>query len=425
MALLIAIGLLVANAFFVMAEFAFAGAKRERLEEFRQRGSRLAGPAIASVEQLSVMLAGAQLGITMASLGLGFVAEPALARLIEKLIGPFIDLPDATLHSISFVVALTIVVYFHMVLGEMVPKNLAIVDPERSSLALAAPFRAYVFVFRPVIRFLNWIANSALRLMGIEPKDTMVSAVSPEEVAVLVRELREAGILEKSMHDLLSGALRFRELDAESIMIPRTEVVAVPAGSTVEEVERVITSTGRSRIPLYEGGIDSIRGFVHAGELVQLGDRAGEDPVPRELWRDVLVVPPTRLLPDLLTDMRDAEIPFALVIDEHGGTYGIVTLEDVVEEIIGEIRDEHDPADESVEQIAPGRFLVSGALRPDQLLSLTGVELPHGDFETVAGYIMQALGRLPQRGDRLSGEGWTLEVKTMRRRRISRVEVTL
>ena len=423
MALLIAIGLLIANGFFVMAEFAFAGARRERLEELRDRGSKLAGPAIASVEQLSLMLAGAQLGITMASLGLGFVAEPALARLIEAAASPYIDLPAATLHSISFALALAIVVYFHMVLGEMVPKNVAIVDAERTSLWLAVPFRAYVFLFAPVIKVLNWIANHALRLMRIEPRDTVLSAASPEEIATIVKDLRKEGILEEFIHDLLTGAIRFRELDAEAVMVPRTEVVAAALDATVEDLEELITQSGRSRIPLFEGDIDHIQGFVHATDLVTLPASARSRRVPSTLLREMLVAPATRPLPELLDDMKRTQTPFAVVIDEHGGTDGIVTLEDVLEEITGEIRDEHDPATQQVQRISPNRFVVDGGLRPDELANSTGLMLPAGDYETIAGYIMEALGRVPKQGDRVSLTGGSLEVRSMHDHHISQVEV--
>jgi CBS domain containing-hemolysin-like protein len=425
MILLIGVGLLIANAFFVMAEFALAGSRRERLEEMHTRGSKLAGHAIASIDQLSLMLAGAQLGITMASLGLGFVAEPALARMIEAVAAPYIDLSPTTLHSISFALALTIVVYFHMVVGEMVPKNLAIVDAERSSLWLAIPFRAYVFLFAPVIRVLNWVANQALRLMRIEPKDALVSAASPEEIATIVKDLRQAGILEGFMHDLLTSAIRFRELDAEAVMVPRTDVVAASLDSTVEDLERVVKDTGRSRIPLYDGDVDHIRGFIHATDLVTLPMSARQRAVPQRVLREILATPGNRALPDLLNDMKRSHIPFAVVIDEHGGTDGIVTLEDVLEEITGEIRDEHDPAVELVRRLSRNRFLVDGGLRPDQLAEWTGIRLPDGAYETVAGYVMQALGRVPVQGDRVSVAGGSLEVRSMSDRQISEIEVRL
>lgn len=423
MALVIAVGLLVANAFFVMAEFALAGSRRERLEEMHGKGSRLAGQAMASLDQLSLMLAGAQLGITMASLGLGFVAEPALARLIEAAAAPYIDLPATTLHSISFTLALTIVVYFHMVLGEMVPKNIAIVDAERSSLWLSVPFRAYVFLFAPVIRLLNWVANHSLRLMRIEPRDTLVSAASPEEIATIVKELGEAGHLEGFMHDLLTSAIRFRDLDAEAVMVPRIDVVAASLDSAVKDLERLVNDTGRSRIPIYEGDIDHIRGFIHATDLVALPVSAGQRTVPQSFLREILFVPGNRALPKLLNDMKRYQIPFGVVIDEHGGTDGIVTLEDVLEEITGEIRDEHDPAAELVRRLSRNRFVVDGGLRPDQLTKWTGIRLPDGDYETVAGYIMQALDRVPVERDRVTVTEGSLEVRSMSGHHVSEVEV--
>ena len=415
-----AVGLLLANGFFVGAEFALVAARRTKLEQLVETSDR-ANMAIKSIKELSFMLAGAQLGITMCSLGLGFVAEPAVAHLIESALHPVTVIPETLTHAISFVIALTIVTFLHMVIGEMAPKNIAISEPERTALWLAVPFRAFVNVLRPVVRLLNDLANLGTRLCGVTPTEERGDAHTAEEIGAMIEESAREGLIAKPQLRLLAGVIGFRERDAGAAMIPRTEVVAAPVSSTATELEELILQSGHSRIPLYAGDLDDVSGFFHSKDLLQVKGSERGRPLPPSLVRPMPVVPESRRLHPLLLEMQQRRRHFVLVVDEHGGTAGIVTLEDVVEELVGEIQDEYDVSELGIEQLADERFIVPGTLRIDEAADHLGVELPEGEYETVAGFLMDRLGRVPKRRDAVEHDGWRLRVRSMERRRVVQV----
>jgi CBS domain containing-hemolysin-like protein len=413
--------LLLANGFFVGSEFALIAARRTKIEELASGGNTRAAMALSSIRELSFMLAGAQLGITMASLGLGFVAEPAVADALESAFESMFEIPAGLLHSIAFVIALLIVVFFHMVIGEMAPKNIAIAEPERTAVWLAVPIRVYANMLRPFIRLLNAAANGGLRLLGVEPKDEVVAVHSAQEIAGMIAHSAEEGLLEEFQERLLSGAIELGERDAGSAMVSRTELRAVPLTASPAEIEELVVRTGHSRLPVFRDDLDNIVGFVHAKDLLRIPEDQRDRPVPGPLVRGMLVVPESRKLRPLLLDMRRERRHVALVIDEHGGTAGIVTLEDLLEELVGEIRDEYDVSELGVERLAGGRFLVPGNLRIDEAASRLDVELPEGEYETIAGFLMARLGRIPKRRDVVEHNGWRLRVRSMYRRRVVQV----
>ena len=421
-AFLVSIGLLLANGFFVGAEFALIAARRSRMEQLAAGGSRRASLAVKSMRDLNFVLAGAQLGITMASLGLGFVAEPALTRTFEDLLEP-VGIPSGLGHGLALGVALLVVVSAHMVLSEMVPKNIAIAEPEPSALLVAAPFRWYLSMFRPVIWFLNLLANGTLRLFGFQPQDELAASRSADELAAMVEASRTSGAIEELEHRLLTKALGLTRLDAAAIMTPRPDVVAMPSTSAVGEVERRMAVTGHSRLPVFVRDLDDVVGFVHAKDLLRLPASQAEDAVPSEVVREFLVVPESRTLVALHSDMRRMRRHFGIVVDEHGGTAGIVTLEDVLEELVGEIRDEYDPREGRVWRLGPRRHLADAGLRLDELEAALGVDLPEGDYDTLAGFLMARLGRVPEVGDQMEHDGWVLRVRRMAGRRVERVEL--
>ena len=341
-ALLIAVVLLLANAFFVAAEFALIAARRTQIEHLASEGNARARMGLGLMRELSLQLAGAQLGITMASLGLGFVAEPAVASVLESVLEP-LGLPSGLLHTLSFVVALTIVVFFHMVIGEMVPKNVAIAAPEQTLLWLALPVRLYSALFGPVIRFLNALANLGLRIIRIEPRDELAVTHTADELAGMLAASREEGLLEEFEHGLLRGALGFGEREVASIMVPRDRVRGIGRTATVAEAEQVVVETGHSRLVVFGRDIDDVLGFVHAKDLLSLPPSARGQQLPGGRIRRMLVLAQNRRLEEVLVAMRRARVHVALVVDPWGRTAGVVTLEDVLEELVGEIRDEHDP----------------------------------------------------------------------------------
>lgn len=421
-ALVTAIILLIANAMFVGAEFALIASRTSKIQRLAEEGDRRARVALAAARELSFMLSAAQLGITMASLGLGYVAEPALAGIFEDLFSGF-SMPSGLSHSIAFAVALLIVSFFHMVFGEMAPKNIAIADPERSALWLAFPFRAYAVLFRPFIWFFNTIANAGTRMLGVEPQDERSDVHTASEIGLIISESARGGMLDRFEHRLLAGAASFGERDAGSAMVPRTELVAVPAEISSVEMERVVVASGHTRIPVYEQDLDHILGFFHSKDLLKIPASSYEKPIPRSSIRPMLVVPESKKLHPLLLEMRRERKHVALVIEEHGGTAGVITMEDLLEELVGEIRDEYDVAELGVERLGEDRFLVPGSLRIDEIKDRLGIELPEGEYETVAGFLMDQLGRIPRRRDTVTHEDWRLRVMSMHRRRVVQVLV--
>ena len=420
--LLVAVLLLLLNGFFVGAEFALIAARRSQLEHLAEEGNRRARLALRSVRELSLMLAGAQLGITMASLGLGALAEPAVARLIEAPLDSA-GLSPGLVHSLSFAIALTIVVFFHMVIGEMAPKNIAIAEPQRSALWIAPPFRLYTTLFRPFIVLLNLLANAGVRLFRIEPQDELLTAHSAEEIGLMISEAARGGMIDRFEQVLLTGAVRFSRRDAGSVMVPRTEVVAIPLDATPTDVENLVRTEGHSRYPVHAGDLDNIVGFFHAKDLLRIRPDDRNRPLPRGFIRRMLVVPESHRLHPLLIDMKRERSHFALVIEEHGGTAGIVTLEDVLEELVGDIQDEYDEDELGVIRLDTNRYLVPGTLRIDEAERALGLDLPEGEYETVAGFLMDRLGRIPKRRDGVEHDGWRLQVRSMQRRRVVQVVV--
>ena len=411
--------LLLANGFFVAAEFAFITARRNVLEQQEGGSARI---AVGLNRNLSLSLTAAQLGITMASLGLGAVAEPAVADLLEQVLG-FASLPEGVTHAIALTIALLIVVFLHMVIGEMAPKNIAISSPERSAVVLARAFRGFIIVFRPLIATLNAMANGVLRLFGVKPADSLDVGHSSEELAVIIATGQEEGVIEDFAHRLLTGAIMFGDLDAAEVMVPRPDVVAAPVDASVAHVENLMKGTGHSRIPLYEGELDDVHGFVHVKDLMSVPDERRDHPVNTDLIRSILFVPESAHISSVLDEMRRARIHFAIVIDEHGSTAGIITMEDIAEELVGEIRDEHDRRDRQPSLTRDGRIIAPAQVRPDQLIDF-GVDLPEGDYETVGGLIMDRLGRMPVVGDVVEEEGWKLRVTSIEGRRVQEVELT-
>lgn len=414
--------LLALNGFFVAAEFALVASRRSRMESLAAEGDRRARAALAGMRELSLMLAGAQLGITVMSFGLGRVAEPAVAASFESLLH-LTPLPEGLLHPVAFTLGLAVVVFAHMVIGEMAPKSWAITHPEDSALLLARPFRAFTTASRPLIRLLNWLANGMVRLCGVEPVDETSSVHAPADLLMLMRESADEGQLAVDHQEMLARAIELSRLDAQAAMIPRSDVVALPAAASVDDIERVARESGRSRLPVYDDEVDSIRGILHVKEVLGLDDEARSTATAGGLSTPALVTPETRPLEALMVDMRQQRQHLAVVVDEHGTVTGLVALEDVLEELIGEFDDESDRRGRPPRRRGDGALVVAGALRPDELEDHSGVTLPEGDWETVAGYVIAQLGRVPTVGDVVERDGHRFEVTRMDGHRV--VELAL
>jgi CBS domain containing-hemolysin-like protein len=337
LALLVALLLLLANAFFVGAEFAVMAARRTQIEPLSAQGVRRARTTLWAMEHVSVMLAAAQLGVTVCSLGLGAVAEPAIAHLFAA---PFdaAGLSPALTHAVAFVLALALVVYLHVVIGEMVPKNLALAAPDRAALLLAPPLVWLSRVGRPVIWSLNELANGALRLAGIQPRDEVTSAFTAEEVQSIVAVSWREGLLERG-HDLVLGALELSGRDAGDVAVARDQLVTVPVGATPADVERLVARTGFSRFPVVDSSGEMV-GYLHLKDILYADDERHSQPIPAKRIRSIVTVPADDDVEDVLAAMQRSGAHLARVVGESGGVIGAVFLEDVLEELVGEVRDE-------------------------------------------------------------------------------------
>jgi CBS domain containing-hemolysin-like protein len=337
LALLVAVVLLVLNAFFVGSEFALISARRTQIEPRAAEGSRAARSTLKAMEQVSLVMAGAQLGITMCSLGLGAIGEPAVAHLLEPVFHAF-GVPESLLHPVSFVIALAVVVYLHVVLGEMVPKNIALAGPDRAALVLGPPMWLIVQVLRPVVVTLNAIANGVLRLLRVEPRDEVASAFTREEVASMVVESRGEGTIREDEYDRLSGALGFTERTVTDVLLPRHRLVTVPQGATGADIEDVVAETGYSRFPVASAA-GELLGYLHVKDVLETDPERRERPVDDKWIRSFATVRPGDVLHDSLRTLQARGAHMGRVVGDDGEVLGVVALEDVLEELVGEIRD--------------------------------------------------------------------------------------
>jgi CBS domain containing-hemolysin-like protein len=415
--------LILLNGFFVAVEFAMVSADRRKVEQLAEAGGRRAKNALAALRNLSFQLSGAQLGITITSLLVGFIAEPTIGKALDPLISRMSFLSSGGALGISIALALILATATQMVVAELIPQNLGIVRPLRLTLALTGPLRAFNLVFRPLIVFLNASANTTVRLFGIEPRDELVSIHSLEELQVLIQSSRREGTLPEEEFALLARSISFTDKTAADALIPRVSVVALTRAATVAEMADLAQTTGHSRFPVYGTDIDDVLGVVHLRERYRIPvDERDSTPVT-EVMQEALIVPEARNLGSLLLEMRRGRSQLAVVVDEYGGTAGIITLEDMLEEIVGDIEDEHDPDLGPPHLTSPlaGAHVVSGMLHRDEIEELTGFRMPDGDYETLAGFLLTLFDRIPEQGDQTNHDGWELKVVEVIRNRIAQV----
>jgi CBS domain containing-hemolysin-like protein len=422
---MLGVGLLltIGTGLFVASEFALVNLDRGELEARRSRGESRLSMTIAALKITSTHLSSAQLGITLTTLLTGYTMEPAISSLLS---GPLtgMGLAEAAVAPIATTVAIVVATLLSMILGELVPKNFALALPIATA-KLVIPFQtAFTVVFKPFIALLNGTANGVLRLFGIEPKEELSGARTAEELSSLVRRSASAGLLEEDTATLLSRTLAFSSRTAADVMTPRPRIATVQRGEMAQAVIDLTRRTGYSRFPVIDEDIDDIVGVVHIKQAVGVPrERRSRVPVSA-LQTDALRVPETMKLDTLLGELRARGYQLAIVVDEYGGTSGIATLEDLVEEIVGEVADEHDRTRAGVVR---GRDSLTfpGILRPDELQERADVTVPEdGPYETVAGFVMNELGRLPVVGDEVPIEGGTLRVERLEGRRVDRIRYT-
>ncbi|MFE9458696.1 hemolysin family protein [Streptomyces californicus] len=421
--LFVALLLCLACGAFVAAEFSLTTVERSELERAVEQGDRGASSALKAVRSLTFQLSGAQLGITVTNLVIGMLSEPSIAKLIR---GPVeaAGLPPAAASTLALVIGTALSTVVLMVVGELVPKNWAISSPLVVAKAVATPQRMFTAVFRPFISHLNNTANRIVRRFGLEPTEELASARSPQELVALARHSAKEGALEADTAELFVRTLNLSELTAENVMTPRVQVTALDVQATAEDVANATRATGLSRFPVYRGSLDTVVGVAHIKDVLAVpADRRPRTRVS-ELLREPLLVPET-LTVDKLLDRLSGKLAMAVVIDEYGGTAGVATLEDIVEEVVGEVRDEHDPHETpdlaAAGEDADGRSLWSadGAARTDQLRRI-GLRVPDGPYETLAGLVAAELGRIPEVDDTVELEGWRIDVVDASGRRAAR-----
>ncbi len=417
------LALVLANAFFVAAEFALVGARRTRLEEQAQGGDGKARLALRAVQHLDRYISATQLGITLASLGLGWIGEPALAHVFESL---FAGAPGflAALagHTAAVAIAFTIITTLHIILGELVPKALALLHPERVAAWVIAPLIGFAWVMHFPIAVLNGTANWLLRVVGIRVPHDHERLHSADEIRMLVEQSGEGGSLERQDARMLEGVFEFSEKTAEEVMTPRTDIVAIQADVTVEQAADEAAAALRSRYPVYTTSLDEVVGVVHTKDLLRALREAPGTRV-RRVMRDPVFVPATREVEDVLTDMKRLKSHMALVLDEYGGTAGLVTMEDLLEEIVGEIFDEYDPVAPVAPTGADGAVTLDGAMPITEFNHRFDAELDDSGYTTLGGLLFGQLGHLPRAGDVVTVAGHRFEIAAMDGRRVDRVRL--
>ncbi|MEF9981531.1 MULTISPECIES: hemolysin family protein [Micrococcaceae] len=397
--LLIALLLILGCGLFVAAEFALITVNRNQVKQAAANGDRRASGVLKGMETLSTQLSGAQLGITLTNLGIGFLAEPAIAALV---VGPLQDfgLDETLARSVSIAIALILATILTMVFGELVPKNLAIAKPFETAKAVVGFQRGFSVVTKPFLTFFNGNANWIVRRFGIEPQEELASTRSAEELVALVGHSAREGLLPSETAEMLRRTVAFGNRRAHDVMTARSRMITVTAQETVHEVLELAARTGHSRFPLVDEGGHRVLGMVHIRALLAIPYAQRQQSAAGDSAEDAFLVPDTIELDELMDQMRNGGLQLAVLIDETGDVAGMLTLEDLVEEIVGEVRDEHDPEDSTIQVLSGNSWRLDAALRPDEANELLGCQIPEdSDYETLAGLLTVQLGKFGEVGD--------------------------
>jgi magnesium and cobalt exporter, CNNM family len=422
--LIAVLALVLANGFFVAAEFAIISVRKTRIDQLLAEGSRMARPVRRALNRPDQFIAATQLGITMASLGLGWIGEPVLARLLQRLFESLaMPISDTTSHNLAFTVAFIIITALHIVLGELAPKTVALQYPEQTSLIVAKPTELFLHVFNPFIRVLNGMGWAVVRLFGLKAASGHGPVHSEEELKMLVTASQQAGVLEEDEEQMLHRVFHFAEFTAAEMMVPRTEMAAVRTDASLVEVVDLIWRGRHSSLPVYRGELDDIVGIMLVPDLVRaLGSRQPNFSVAA-LAREALTVPETMKADELLRQMRRHRTHQAIVIDEYGGTAGLVTFERVMERIVGVLGGDFGTAASSIRQLPDGSAEVDGLALVTDINEQFALEIDEQTFKTIGGYMLGRLGRRPKVGDTVEAGRRTLRVEAVDGLRVSRVRI--
>jgi CBS domain containing-hemolysin-like protein len=422
--LLLALFLVALNGLFVAAEFAFVKIRATQVERLVGEGRASARLVKDATRKLDAYLSVCQLGITISSLGLGWIGEPAFARLVEPLLGP-LGAPEGSIHFVAFAIAFGTITFLHVVFGELAPKSLAIARAERTSLFVAPFMRFFYYLFRPGVILFNGTANFIVRIFGVPPASETEETHSEEEVRMIIAQSTRQGVLDTDEEHMLEGIFDLEETIAREIMVPRPDVVTLPADMRLRDLVSVAAAGRYTRYPIYEKEApDRIIGAVHVKDVLRAVESAGDleaDITATDLMRDVLIVPENRRIDDILTDFQREEIQMAIVIDEWGSFEGLVTIEDIIEEIVGEIRDEFDEEEPAVRKLGDGSYCIDGRIPIGVVNEALGSRFESEDFDTIGGLVLGHLGRAPEVGDEVRLDGYLLRVDEVDGPRVAQV----
>jgi putative hemolysin len=414
--LLAVAALILLNAYFVAAEYGLVTARKTRIQELEQQGNRRARAVLQIVADPPRFIAAMQLGVTATSLAIGALGEQALARVFDPILASVI----------AFGLAFLIITFLHVVVGELVPKGVALGHSETTALAVSAPVRGFFVAFKPLIWILQRSSEVILRALGLQPPGGEVDVYSEAELKMLLSRSTEEGELEQQEQEMLYKVFDFADKEVSAVMVPRPEVVALSIDLPPEEALAAVIESPYTRYPVYRGALDEVVGIMHVRDLFSaLNDRGIAGVKLEQLLRPAHIVPETKDLAALLTEFRRANQHMAIVVDEYGDLEGIVTLEDLLEEIVGEIEDEFDLPDESIERLADGRMRIDGTFPVDDFNEQFGTELPIEDYHTMGGFVFGLIGRAPERGDEVEHDGCRFKVLAVEGSRIERIEVEL
>ncbi len=423
--LLAVLVLVLANGFFVAAEFALVSVRKTRIYELVARGDRNANWVLRAIEDPDSVIAATQLGITLSSLGLGWIGEPALSHLLDPVVSLFPPAAQAGLsHTISAAIAFTIITFLHVVVGELAPKSIALQSPESTSLRVARPTILVETLFKPAIIVLNGAGNALLRIIGFNPASGHEMVHSVEELKMMLSASAEEGVVEARQEEILRAVFDFSDTLVRQVMVPRTEVVAVPADASLNELIDLVGEETHTKLPVYRDRVDQVLGVVHIKDVLRaLRDEPATKLRARDLMTEAIFVPEAAPVFSLLELFRSRRQHIAIVLDEYGGTAGVVTLEDLLEEIVGEVSDPFD-ADPEIQPLADGSSLVDGLTLIEEVNEHFDLQLGDADYDTIAGYVLGRLGRMAQVGDSITVDDTRLQVEAMDGRRIERVSLT-
>jgi CBS domain containing-hemolysin-like protein len=416
--LFLALAMVALNGFFVAAEFALVRVRESRIQQLEQEGSARAVVVRDALRDLDDYLSVCQVGITVASLGLGWIGEPAVAHLIEPVLHAVGITSERAVSIISFVVGFALITYAHLVFGEQAPKYFSIQKAERTALWISRPLKIFMVLFRPLVWLVNASTNFVLRPWGIKLGEEM-EAHSEEELRIMISSSAASGELEPEERDYLNNVFDFGDRVAREIMVPRPDIEALSVDMPLPEMVDAAVFGRYTRYPVYEGDLDHIVGAVHVKDLLRAARENPDDFDVRTIIRDCLVVPENKPIEQILREFQKRKLQMAIVIDEWGSVEGLITIEDIIEELVGEIQDEFDEGEAEIEEIGDGVYAIDGRIPITEVNDYFDVDLPHEDFDTIGGYVLGVLGRPPEPGDTVEVDGVILQVKSVDGPRVS------